>query len=225
MFSLKRVSTGRPSRLAGSTCRRVHAKGVSGIYNHVKPNQDFIDQVIRAFPEDAVANPDEARVLYSHGGYTILDIRSEVEVDKYGKIPVSRAPEGGKAVCVPFQLSRKWFENGAVQVETSANPDFISEVQGRFAPDAKLIVMDFDGQDNALDALDMLFDNGYEEIVGLQGGYRNWFRTWDNKLKRRNLGEYQEHSWGEGETSCGIHASGAGFENQDAQSADFWNNF
>ena len=167
------------------------------------------------------------QALYSHGGYQILDIRSQVEVDKYGKVPPSpnRPPSGGSTVCVPYTNSRKWFEDGQVQVETTPNPDFINEVQSRFRPESKLIVMDFDGQSHALDALDELYDAGFEEIVGLQGGYRNWFRTWDNKLKRRNLGEYQEHSWGEGETSCGIHASGAGFENQDAQSADFWNSF
>jgi rhodanese-related sulfurtransferase len=167
------------------------------------------------------------QALYSHGGYTILDIRPNTEVDKYGKIPPSpnRPPEGGKTMCVPYMNSRKWFENGAVQVEMSPNPDFMNEVRARFRPETKLLVMDFDGQEYAIDALDQLYDAGYEEIAGLQGGYKNWFRTWDNKLKRRNLGEYQEHSWGEGETSCGIHASGAGFENQDAQSADFWKSF
>jgi rhodanese-related sulfurtransferase len=164
-------------------------------------------------------------VLYSHGGYTLLDIRTDVEVDKYGKVPVSRAPEGGYAVCIPFALSSKRFEDGVVKVETSPNPDFLLEVEQSFPKETKLIVMDFDGQVYAMEALEMLFEAGYENIVGLQGGYRNWFRTWDNKLKRRNLGEYQEHSWGEGETSCGIHASGAGFENQDAQSADFWKGF
>jgi rhodanese-related sulfurtransferase len=167
------------------------------------------------------------QALFSHGGYTILDIRSDLEVDKYGRIPPEpkRPREGGKTVCIPYNNSRKWFENGKIQVEVTPNPDFMNEVRARFRPEAKLIVMDFDGQEFAIDALDQLFEAGYEEIVGLQGGYKNWFKTWDNKLKRRNLGEYQEHSWGEGETSCGIHASGAGFENQDAQSADFWKSF
>eukprot|EP01025_Chloroclados_australasicus_P061092 TRINITY_DN7959_c0_g1_i3.p1 TRINITY_DN7959_c0_g1~~TRINITY_DN7959_c0_g1_i3.p1 ORF type:complete len:222 (+),score=40.10 TRINITY_DN7959_c0_g1_i3:48-668(+) len=185
---------------------------------------DFVHAVLDAFPEDAVANPEEARVLYSHGGYTILDIRNNNEIDKYGKVP--RDPRGGSSVCIPYQNARRWFEDGQVQTELTDNPDFLAEVEDTFPKDALLIVMDFDGQTCAMDALDQLFDAGYENIVGLQGGYRNWFRTWDNKLKRRVMGgEYSEHHWGEGETSCGIHASGAGFENQDAASADFWSSF
>lgn len=35
---------------------------VDGMYNHIVPNFDYINQVLEAFPEDAVANPDEARV-------------------------------------------------------------------------------------------------------------------------------------------------------------------
>jgi hypothetical protein len=49
-------------RLLASPCRRVQAKAVSGMYNHIKPNFDFIEAVLAAFPEDAVASPDEARV-------------------------------------------------------------------------------------------------------------------------------------------------------------------
>ncbi len=42
-----------------------------------------------------------------------------------------------------------------------------------------------------------------------------WFRTWDNKLNRRRYGEYAEDYAGEGSDSCGIHASGAGFDKVD----------
>lgn len=39
-------------------------KAVDGQYNHIVPNFDYINEVIKAFPEDAVANPDEARVCF-----------------------------------------------------------------------------------------------------------------------------------------------------------------
>ena len=52
-------------------------------------------------------------------------------------------------------------------------------------------------------------------IAGLKGGYYAWFRVFDNKLNRRNLGEYQEEMLGAGD-SGGIHASGAGFERSDS---------
>jgi hypothetical protein len=47
------------------------------------------------------------------------------------------------------------------------------------------------------------------------GGFYNWFRVFDNKMVRRNLGEYQEKYDGDGSDSCGIHASGAGFDKMD----------
>ena len=49
-----------------------------------------------------------------------------------------------------------------------------------------------------------------------QGGYYAWNRTFDNKLGRRRFGEYAENYMGEGSDSCGIHASGAGFDRVDA---------
>jgi rhodanese-related sulfurtransferase len=130
------------------------------------------------------------------------------------------------SVCIPYQFANRRFVDGEQVVELEPNTYFMEDVREVFPDkDINLLVMDFDGQSSAIDALEQLYEDGYENIVGVQGGYRNWFKTWDNKLKRRNLGEYQEHSWGQGETSCGIHASGAGFENQDAQSADFWKTF
>ena len=48
----------------------------------------------------------------------------------------------------------------------------------------------------------------------MQGGYNAWFRVYDNKLGRRRWGEYAEN-YTHGADSCGIHASGAGFERSD----------
>lgn len=48
----------------------------------------------------------------------------------------------------------------------------------------------------------------------LKGGYNAWYNVFDNKLKRRVYGEYAETYMHDGD-SCGIHASGAGFDKVD----------
>ena len=50
---------------AGHPRAGVRAHAVEGMYNHIVPNMDYVNQVIEAFPDDAVANPDEARVRTS----------------------------------------------------------------------------------------------------------------------------------------------------------------
>jgi hypothetical protein len=52
----KRVRPGRQAQ----RCR-----AVDGQYNHIVPNFDYINAVLDAFPEEAVANPDEARVRFA----------------------------------------------------------------------------------------------------------------------------------------------------------------
>lgn len=152
--------------------------------------------------------------LYSKGGYIWFDVRHNVDIDRFGKVR--------DAICVPFLNAKKQFVDGETKVSTSPNADFLAAVQKKFPKkDVKLLVGDMKGE-CAIDALEMLDGVGYTNIVGLQGGYLAWMKTWDNKLLRRNLGEYQEDPYGEGGASCGIHASGAGFKNQDAASADFW---
>lgn len=106
--------------------------------------------------------------------------------------------------------------------EQTLNTEFINQVHARF-PDKnqKLIVMCSDGTNRALQVLELLYDDGYENIVGLRGGYNNWDRAFDPKGGRRNVGEATEvfdHVDTEGNTiaGAGIHASGAGFEMMDS---------
>jgi hypothetical protein len=54
-ISLRRLAP--PNR-----CQRLRVRAVEGQYNHIVPNFDYINAVLDAFPEGAVANPDEARV-------------------------------------------------------------------------------------------------------------------------------------------------------------------
>ena len=88
-------------------------------------------------------------------------------------------------------------------------------IQKRFPKtDVKLIVACSDGRTYCIDALEALDEAGYENIVALKGGYNAWFNKFDNKLNRRRYGEYSEQ-YGADDDSCGIHASGAGFERSD----------
>ena len=98
----------------------------------------------------------------------------------------------------------------------SDNPDFLKTIEKRY-PDkqTKFLIGCSTGTKYSLDALEALDEAGYENIAGLKGGYYAWFRVFDNKLGRRNLGEYQEELSAGGDT-CGIHASGAGFARMDS---------
>ena len=81
---------------------------------------------------------------------------------------------------------------------------------------AKIIICCSDGRNRAIQALEALDEAGYVNIVGLRGGYNMWNRTWDAKLRRRNLpGDFQEE-YQHGADGCGVHATGASFQNQDA---------
>lgn len=87
---------------------------------------------------------------------------------------------------------------------------------------AKIIVSCSDGRNRAIQALEALDEAGYVNIVGLRGGYNMWNRTWDAKMRRRNLpGDFKEE-YQHGADGCGVHATGATFQNQDAfQYADW----
>jgi hypothetical protein len=55
----------RPAlRLRASSRRDLRARAIEGEYNHIKPNFDYINMVLDAFPDAAVASPDEARVRF-----------------------------------------------------------------------------------------------------------------------------------------------------------------
>lgn len=56
------VSHRRPTRAPRS--RRLRVRAVDGEYNANVPNLDFVNQVLKVFPEEGVANVDEARVRH-----------------------------------------------------------------------------------------------------------------------------------------------------------------
>ncbi len=57
-----------------------------------------------------------------------------------------------------------------------------------------MVIMCSDGKTYSMDALVALDEEGYTNIVGLKGGYYNWFKFFDNNLRRRRGDGYTEVS-------------------------------
>ena len=174
------------------------------------PDPDYIAEVLEAFPDKAIANAEEARILFTEGRYKYLDVRPEIELDATGKVK--------GCVNVPI-VNAKWRydpEQKKKVVDKADNDQFVAQVKKKF-PDltTPIIVGCSDGRSYSLDALGELDDAGYECLVGLKGGFYAWYRVWDANLRRRRNGEYAETYTHDGDT-CGIHASGAGFDRVDS---------
>ena len=122
------------------------------------------------------------------------------------------------SVNVPMMIStRKWSsEEKKKVVSKTPNEKFKEMVEKKF-PDkeTKILVGCSDGRTYSIDALEALDELGYTQLVWLKGGYYAWFGVFDHKLGRRKYGEYAENYTHDGD-SCGVHASGAGFERVDA---------
>ncbi|WIA20153.1 hypothetical protein OEZ86_013798 [Tetradesmus obliquus] len=205
-----RVAPCRPA----AASRRGSVKVQSLLREWSPSNKEFIELVLSEFPDKGVATVEEARALYSNGGYTYLDVRSQLEVEEVGKVK--------DAVNIPFMLvSRKYDpETRERKMVKEPNPDFVRQVEKRFPNKdaAKLLIACADGRQYSIDVLEALDEAGYSNLVGLRGGYYAWFKTFDNKLARRRFGEYAENYSHDGD-SGGIHASGAGFEKMDPAEA------
>jgi len=173
------------------------------------PDPELIKEVAESFPEKAIASVEEARCLISNLGYTWVDVRPALECEEVGKCPL--------AVNIPLVNSKRvWNSEERKKVLVKEDNDkFLQMIQKRFPKkDAKLLIGCSDGTAYCLDALEELDAEGYENIVGLKGGYYAWFRRFDNKLKRRRGDGYTEDFTHDGD-GCGIHGTGAGFERMD----------
>lgn len=178
------------------------------------PNRLFIEETLKEFPEAGVADVEQARTLFSDGGYTYLDVRPKVECEDLGKV------RGCVNIPIVNSVRKYNAEQGKKVSTTSTNDNFIADVKKRFPKkDTKLLVGCSNGTKYSLDALEALDKAGYDHIVGLKGGFYAWFSVFDNKLGRRRTGEYAETFTHDGD-SCGIHSSGAGFDKVDK--ADRW---
>ena len=165
---------------------------------------EYIAAIGADYPDAGIANWEEGRCLFSDHGYNILDIRSEVEIDQIGNFPRSLPSDhpanGGKFFEVPLIFAKSQYDSEAgkkVMKNMEKNEGFIRKVEELF-PDkanAKIIVACSDGRNRAIQALEALDAAGYVNIVGLRGGFNMWNRTWDAKMRRRNLpGDFQECS-------------------------------
>eukprot|EP00355_Strombidium_rassoulzadegani_P009541 CAMPEP_0168614284 /NCGR_PEP_ID=MMETSP0449_2-20121227/3893_1 /TAXON_ID=1082188 /ORGANISM="Strombidium rassoulzadegani, Strain ras09" /LENGTH=257 /DNA_ID=CAMNT_0008654955 /DNA_START=87 /DNA_END=860 /DNA_ORIENTATION=- len=185
------------------------------------PNKEFVKETLEQFPDAGVADVEQALVLYKEAGYVWLDIRS----DRLRDVGAVR-----NSIHVPFSFDKKRFVDGKMEVDVTINDNWLEQLHKKIPnKETCIMVADMDGRTHAIDALEMMFDDGYENIVGIKGGFKTWFRTFDYNLRRRVFGEYAENfstydRLGSGD-SCGIHSSGAGFKNQDRLSGDFWDNF
>jgi len=185
------------------------------------PNKDFIAETLAKFPDEGVANVEEAMVLWKEAGYIWLDIRS-ARLRDIGAVRDS--------VHVPWAFDKKRFVDGKMEIDTTINENWLEEFRKKVPnKETKIMVADMDGRTHAIDALETMYEDGYENIVGIKGGFKMWFRTFDYNLRRRVFGEYAENfssydRLGSGD-SCGIHSSGAGFANQDRSAGDFWDSF
>lgn len=178
-------------------------------YEREWPDREFISEVEEAFPDQGIANVEEARALVSSLGWTYLDVRSKLETEDVGKVKI--------AVNIPcVNCTKKWnSEQGKKVIQKEENEAFLDMVQKRF-PDkeSKIVVGCSNGRQYTMDVLLALDEEGYTNLAGLKGGFYAWNAVFDGKLNRRRVGEYAETYNHDGD-SAGIHSSGAGFPKMD----------
>ena len=189
--------------------------------------EEVIEEVLEAFPDKGIASNQEAMILFAVGGFDVLDVRSQAEIEFVGNFPTVRKDKivGPRFKCIPLiNAVRKYdSEVGAKVYVQTVNEEFKQQIEKAF-PDkeAKIIVSCSDGRKRAIEALEKLDEMGYANIVGLRGGYNMWNRYWDQNMRRRNLPGAFKEEFGHGAAGMGVHGTGASFENQDAfQHADW----
>ncbi|PSC72476.1 domain-containing isoform A [Micractinium conductrix] len=144
------------------------------------PDPAFFQATLQAFPAKAVCDAEEARCLMD-AGYAVLDVRSELESGSKGKLRGS--------VMIPCVFQRQQFDAAAGQmvIDEQDNPGFLAQVARKFPrKDAPIIVMCGNGKQFSIDVLEALEEEGYVNLVGMQGGYTNFTRTFDVKLNPRD---------------------------------------
>lgn len=198
-----------------------------GIYRepHHGFSDEFIEETLAKFPEEGICDTYEAMVLILAGGFTILDVRAKSEIEFVGNFPIRSAIHGSKFKELPIiNATRQYDSEAKAKVyKQSVNADFKKQVAKMF-PDknARIVVACSDGRNRTLQALELMDEMGYVNICGLRGGYNMWNREWDSAFRRRNLPGVFKEEYQHGADGCGVHATGASFQNQDAfQFADW----
>eukprot|EP01025_Chloroclados_australasicus_P038012 TRINITY_DN38904_c0_g1_i1.p1 TRINITY_DN38904_c0_g1~~TRINITY_DN38904_c0_g1_i1.p1 ORF type:complete len:250 (+),score=36.24 TRINITY_DN38904_c0_g1_i1:73-750(+) len=215
---LKSSSFVRPCHVRTQTARRVQGSRTGLTIQARYPDPQFIEQTLQDFEEGKpIANVEEARVLFSKGGYTFLDVRPLLEADMIGRLRGS--------VQIPYKNAKKRWEDGQMKIDVSDNENFVEELLKKIPnKETKILVCDTNGKKYAIDVLQILEENEYYNTVGLKGGFFAWYRTWDNKLNRRVFQEYTTNDAADGD-AMGIHTTGVGFERMDNSGMEAWQMF
>jgi len=158
----------------------------------------------------------------------VRDIRAKTEIERVGAYP-KQYPTDHKwntgIFAVPMIDAVPKYD-AALQKKVynqTPNKDFLARVMKVFPnKEAKIIISCSDGRNRAVQALEALDEAGYTNIVGLRGGYNMWNRTWDAKMRRRNLPGVFAEEYSHGADTCGVHATGASFANQDSFQYPDW---
>lgn len=175
------------------------------------PHPDLIEKTLADFPDAAIANYEQGMCLMLEAGYTFLDVRSTPEYEDDGN------PRG--AVNIPLiNTKKKWnLETGEITYDQTANADFLTTVEKKFPnkEEAKLLIVCSTGTARAIQALQILDEAGYVNIVGLKGGFNKWTTVFTPKLDRRGTDvKYTTVYQADGD-AMGLHSTGAGFGKTD----------
>lgn len=211
-------SGARRGRISGSQTRRGAAVVRRAVYDNYEPIPngpeswpvpEFMAKTVEAFPEKAIANHEETRVLLDHG-YIWLDVRSKAEAEEERIVG---------SVNIPLINATKKFDSEVgdrVLKQGKKNPDFMSQIEKKFKnKEQKILVGCSGGRNRAIQALQMLDEAGYTNIVGIKGGFNKYFSTFDAKNRRRVV-DIMESVYSADGDAAGIHDSGAHFDRMDA---------
>ena len=142
--------------VGGATRRVVRETRANAVYDNYEPIPngpeswpvpEFIEKTVAAFPEKAIANDEEVRVLLDHG-YKWLDVRSKPEYDEERTVG---------SVNIPIINATKKFNTETKDkelVQGKRNEDFMKQVEKKFPKkDAYILVGCSDGRNRAIQAL------------------------------------------------------------------------
>ena len=149
-------SGARRGRISGSQTRRGAAVVRRAVYDNYEPIPngpeswpvpEFMAKTVEAFPEKAIANHEETRVLLDHG-YIWLDVRSKAEAEEERIVG---------SVNIPLINATKKFDSEVgdrVLKQGKKNPDFMSQIEKKFKnKEQKILVGCSDGRNRAIQAL------------------------------------------------------------------------
>ena len=86
----------------------------------------FQQYVLKNFPEQGIADPEEARVLWTFDDYDILDVRGQYEREDRGSIKLERG-----SVHIPLHLVEYKYspEAGKKVIQHEVNPEWLNQVK------------------------------------------------------------------------------------------------